>query len=303
MGSGFKVVGAVADKKYLREDEDVAHFEELVLAIRRTHADMIIQTDGEELEATYDMAIKKHLGYMMVPTHDIFLSQRTSLELLGELPAFGVKATTLVGYGRVFKRAFDVVFGVIGLIIASPFMAIIAIIVKISDGGPVLFQQSRLTRFGKMTKVFKFRSMKPKYSGMSPEAAFETMGRPELSIQYRKNGDQLDKDPRVTFFGRFLRKTSLDELPQIFNVLSGKISIVGPRALVPEELKDYADKELILSVKSGMTGLAQVSGRRDISFEERRVLDVFYIQNWSILLDLQIIVKTFWFVLRRRGAK
>lgn len=138
---------------------------------------------------------------------------------------------------------------------------------------------------------------------MSPEDAFTKMGKPELSKTYRDNGDQLDKDPRVTAFGRFLRSTSLDELPQLFNVLRGDISLVGPRALVPAELNQYPNKSLILSVKSGLTGLAQVSGRRNISFEDRRALDIYYVQNWTLLLDIQIILKTAYSVLLQRGAK
>ncbi len=129
------------------------------------------------------------------------------------------------------------------------------------------------------------------------------MNKPELIKKYRENGDSLDDDPRVTKIGKFIRATSLDELPQLFNVLKGDISLVGPRALIPQEINQYKKKDIILAVKSGVTGLAQVSGRRDISFEERRRLDVYYVQNWSILLDIQIIFKTIASVIFRRGAK
>ena len=145
--------------------------------------------------------------------------------------------------------------------------------------------------------------MKPEFSGLSPEEAFEKMGRPELIKKYREEGDYIKDDPRVTKIGHFLRRTSLDELPQLFNVLKGDISLVGPRALVPGELRNYGDRSLLLSVKSGLTGLAQVSGRRDISFEERRSLDLYYIQNWSFWLDLQILFRTVAVVLTGRGAK
>lgn len=113
----------------------------------------------------------------------------------------------------------------------------------------------------------------------------------------------IDKDPRITKLGRFLRSTSLDELPQLFNVLKGDISLVGPRALVPGELRHYGDRSLLLSVKSGLTGLAQVSGRRDIGFDERRALDLYYIQNWSLGLDFRIMFRTIWAILTHRGAK
>ena len=129
------------------------------------------------------------------------------------------------------------------------------------------------------------------------------MGKPELAKAYRKNGDKLDDDPRITRLGKFLRATSLDELPQLINVIRGDISLVGPRALIPQEINQYKKKDIILAVKSGVTGLAQVSGRRNISFEERRRLDVYYVQNWSLLLDIQILFKTVFSVIIRRGAR
>jgi undecaprenyl-phosphate galactose phosphotransferase len=129
------------------------------------------------------------------------------------------------------------------------------------------------------------------------------MGRPELAVKYRNNGDFLPDDPRITRIGKFLRASSLDELPQIFNVIKGDISLVGPRALVPRDLSVYEKRHTILSVKSGITGLAQVSGRKNISFDERRKLDIFYVQNWSFWLDLTILIKTIRVVLERTGAE
>jgi undecaprenyl-phosphate galactose phosphotransferase len=171
------------------------------------------------------------------------------------------------------------------------------------SGGDPIYKTKRLSRFNKKVRIYKFRTMKNKYNNMMPEQAFAKMGRPELIEEYRRNGDQLDHDPRISKLGRFLRATSLDELPQIWNVVRGDISLVGPRALVPGELAKYPNKNLILSTKSGLTGLAQVSGRRDISFEERRLLDIYYVQNWSLLLDVQILFRTIATVLFRRGAR
>ena len=183
-------------------------------------------------------------------------------------------------------------------------MMIIWLISKLSDikHSPI-YKDERLSLYNTHIKIYKFRSMKPEYSGLTPEEAFTKMGKPELIEKYRKNGDYLKNDPRITKLGKFLRSTSLDELPQLFNVLKGDISLVGPRALVPGELKDYGDRSLLLSVKSGLTGLAQVSGRRDISFDERRSLDLYYIQNWTFFLDLQILLRTVAAVLLRKGAK
>jgi lipopolysaccharide/colanic/teichoic acid biosynthesis glycosyltransferase len=219
------------------------------------------------------------------------------------VPVITIHQTALFGWGRVVKRLSDLLLGFTLLVISAVPMLIIALCIKLSGGGTVFFRQKRLTRFDQTFLVFKFHTQYAKYDGTTPEEAFDMMGRPELAKQYRANGDYLAHDPRVTPIGRFLRATSLDELPQIFNVLRGDISLVGPRALIPQELAAYKKRHTILSVKSGLTGLAQVSGRRDITFEERRTLDLYYVQNWSLWLDIVILAKTIRAVLGARGAK
>ena len=233
------------------------------------------------------------------------------LELIGSTPAILVKVTPLVGNARIIKRFMDIIFSFIGIILAFIPMLIIWLCIKISDPkSKTIYSEYRLTQYNRKFKIFKFRSMKTAYSGMTPEEAFAKMEKEgkipsaaELSHQYRKNGDFLASDPRITRIGKFLRATSLDELPQLFNVFRGDISLVGPRALVPGELRNYGDRSLLLTVKSGLTGLAQVSGRRDISFDERRSLDLYYIQNWSVLFDLQIMLQTIRAVIFQKGAK
>jgi lipopolysaccharide/colanic/teichoic acid biosynthesis glycosyltransferase len=170
----------------------------------------------------------------------------------------------------------------------------------------VFYKAKRMSRFGTPIYVHKFRTMKQAYNNMSPEEGFAKLGRPELARQYRENGDQLTNDPRVTTIGRLLRTASLDELPQLWNVVHGEISLVGPRALDIYELEQYDKKNLILSVKSGLTSLALVSGRHAMSFDERRKLDLYYVQNWSFWLDIVIITKTIRVVIERlfrRGAR
>ena len=183
-------------------------------------------------------------------------------------------------------------------------MLIIFIIQKIIEPkAPAIYKDTRLTRYNREFPLLKFRSIKQEYSGLTPEEAFEKMGRPELSEKYRKQGDYIKNDPRYTKFGAWLRRTSLDESPQFLNVLKGDISRIGPRALQPGELKNYGDRGLLLTVKSGLSGLAQVSGRRNISFNERRALDVYYVQNWSPALDVQIFFRTIASVFHHDGAK
>jgi lipopolysaccharide/colanic/teichoic acid biosynthesis glycosyltransferase len=220
------------------------------------------------------------------------------------VPVIAVHQTPLIGWGRIVKRICDLILSGILLIPGLMLMFIIALLVKLFDPrGPVLFRDRRLTRFGEMVNILKFRTMKNRYNGLTPEEAFAAMGRPELAKKYRDNGDYLDRDPRISRLGRFLRTTSLDELPQLINIFKGDISFVGPRALSSAELNQFHKKDLILAVKSGLTGLAQVSGRREISFEERRKLDLYYVQNWSLWLDLVIIIKTIRVVFSRTGAR
>lgn len=301
---GYRIAGVIAGNSVVPEEFRKYQYTSLEKALSEVDADVIIQTDEKQAEYIYSQAVKNHLSYYFVPTESSLSSHIGDLELIGDTPAILVKVTPLIGSARVVKRIMDIVLSFLMLIVAIIPMAIIWLILKLTDiKHSSVYSQYRLSRYNKKVKIYKFRSMKPEYSGMSPEEAFEKMGHPELIKKYRENGDFLPDDPRVTKLGRFLRASSLDELPQLFNVLKGDISLVGPRALVPGELRDYGDRSLLLSVKSGLTGLAQVSGRRDISFEERRALDLYYIQNWSILMDIQILFRTVAVVFAGKGAK
>lgn len=302
--SGYEVVGIVSNNKFVPRDLSNKHYSSLKEALKKTTPDAIFQTDERQKEYVYHQAVVRHLFYYYVPSSSTLSANAGQIELIGDTPTILVKVTPLLGGARIVKRLFDIFFSLIGILIALIPMSIIWLIIKLGDlKHPAIYTDLRLSRFNKYFKIYKFRSMKPEYSGMTPEEAFKKMKKPELIKKYRKNGDCLENDPRITKIGHFIRRTSLDELPQLFNVLKGDISLVGPRALVPGELRDYGDRSLLLSVKSGLTGLAQVSGRRDISFEERRALDIYYIQNWSLLLDLQIIIRTFGAVLKHKGAK
>jgi exopolysaccharide biosynthesis polyprenyl glycosylphosphotransferase len=308
--TGYKVSALVSPKlRPGRPTTHYAHYKTFAEAVadygRSTHT--IIQTelfaDGEKNDEILTYAQENHIAYRFVPGNSELFTGNIDAEVFHSVPVIAVHQTALIGWGRVVKRLFDIFASIIGLIIASPIMLVVAILVKLSDGGPVFFKHERLSRFNSKVKILKFRSNDIRYNGLEPEAAFTKMGRPELIKEYRDNGDRLDVDPRVTRIGRFIRKYSLDELPQLINVLRGDISLVGPRALVAYELDKYAQKNLILSVKSGLTGLAQVSGRSDITFEERRALDLYYVQNWTFWNDLVILIKTVWIVLRHKGSR
>ncbi|MCL2280564.1 exopolysaccharide biosynthesis polyprenyl glycosylphosphotransferase [Candidatus Saccharibacteria bacterium] len=278
-------------------------------AMRNFNPDLIIQIatrENSEIDPEIlQFAQENYIDFKFVPREVNDLPDRIELELfMGDLPMMSVQPTALIGWGRVAKRTLDVVVSGLFLIVFSWLYVIIFLLEKIfSRGGSVIFHQDRLTRGDQKFRLYKFRSQFPKYDGTTPEQAFEMMGRSELIKEYRDGGDFLANDPRVTRIGKFLRKTSLDELPQIWNVFKGDISLVGPRALIPEELDQFKQKHTVLNVKSGITGLAQIAGRRDLSWEQRRKLDIYYVQNWSFGLDIQILFKTAWQVLTGRGAK
>ena len=302
--SGYKLVGIVAAKKYIPKDLKVHQYSSLKDALKKVQADVIFQTDEKSTEYVYKQTIERHLLYYFVPSETALSSHFGEMELIGATPAVLVLTTPLTGGYAVVKRVFDIIFSLLALVIAAIPMLIVWVILKLSDWrAPAIYSDERLTQYNRKFKCYKFRSMKPEYSGMTAEEAFMKMGKPELIIKYRKGGDYLKNDPRITGFGRWIRKLSLDELPQLVNILKGDISLIGPRALLPGELRDYGDRSLILTVKSGLTGFAQVSGRRDIPFEERRALDIYYVRNWSLSLDAAIFFKTIAAVLKRDGAK
>lgn len=309
--SGYRIVGVVGNKSHSpKRYPHILVFDDFDEAIKTLDPDEIhgiVQTElyaaGEKNNQIVDFAQTHHISYRFVPGNSELFVGNIAVELFrGQVPVIAVHQTALIGWGRIVKRLFDLVFGILFFLIALPFMLIIGLINLFASGG-VFFRQDRLTRFNQKFRVYKFRSQYKKYDGTTPEQAFALMGEPELAKVYRRNGDFLANDPRITRFGHFLRATSLDELPQLLNVVKGDLSLVGPRALIPEELSEFEKRHTILSVKSGVTGLAQVSGRKQLPFNERRQLDLYYVQNWSLWLDITILIKTIKAVLSGNGAK
>jgi len=266
----------------------------------------IIQTelfnDNQKNDEILTYCQENHIAYRFIPGNNELFIGNITVDLFHSMPIVAVHQTPLIGWGRIIKRSFDILASLLLIILTSPFMLVVLTILMFDKGDPI-FTQTRLSRFGHKIKIYKFRTYYHEYHRMSPEKGFKKMGREDLAILYRKNGDYLENDPRISPIGRFLRQTSLDELPQLFNVFKGDLSLVGPRPLEPFEINKYGKKNLILSVKSGLTGLAVISGRRNIPYEERRKLDIYYVQHWSFLNDIIIIIKTIKIVLKRDGAK
>ena len=222
-------------------------------------------------------------------------------------PLIELMPTPLAGWGRIVKRVIDIILAILGLVVLSPIMLVIAIAIKLDSKGPVIFRQKRVGELGKPFTFYKFRSMKTELSvgdGYGGKEAEEY-----LAKLRRENNEgagllfKMKNDPRVTRVGSFIRKTSLDELPQLFNILLGNMSAVGPRPALPNEVEQYSDDlRRRLLVKPGVTGLWQVSGRSDADFETYEKLDTYYIENWSLWLDFKIILLTFRAVFSRKGS-
>jgi exopolysaccharide biosynthesis polyprenyl glycosylphosphotransferase len=223
------------------------------------------------------------------------LSSRLSVQPFGGITALSLHPVRLSGSQIVAKRAFDLIVAGVGLILATPLLLAIAAAVKLTSPGPILYRSTRVGQRGRPFTMLKFRTMRVG-ADLEVDRLREEMGVTNLMFK-------LKDDPRVSRVGKLLRKVSLDELPQLINVVRGEMSIVGPRPPLPEEVTRYVDWQFDrLEVPPGITGLWQVSGRSDLSFDDCVRLDLFYIENWSLSYDLYILAKTIPVLLSPRGA-
>jgi len=242
---------------------------------------------------------------------DLFSTYATNMSVtaLAGVPVVEIHKTSLSGWGRVYKRFFDIVLGIVVIILTSPIMLLSALIILFETGRPVIYKNERVGIRGNKFMTLKFRSMYQKDStgaqfGRSGKQA-EKREKELIKVQNSKEGPiyKIKDDPRITPFGAFMRRFSIDELPQFFNVLSGEMSIVGPRPHQPREVEEYADQySHVFTLKPGITGLSQISGRSNLSFEEEMKLDIFYTEKWSLLQDVVIFIKTPFVIFQKRKA-
>ncbi|OGM01375.1 hypothetical protein A2480_02290 [Candidatus Uhrbacteria bacterium RIFOXYC2_FULL_47_19] len=251
-------------------------------------------TDRDELSRILAFARSRQLAFKY--TADLLATQVRGVEIgdIAGLPVVEIRSTRLDGWGRIFKRIFDIIVSALLIVLVSPILIITAIAIKIDSKGTIFFSKlpdgSIVKRIGENGRPFtyvKFRSMKRDQHFLRYDELAE--------LNTRKDGPlvKIKDDPRVTRVGRFIRKYSIDELPELFMVLKGDMSLVGPRPHLPEEVEKYKEHHRrVFTIKPGITGLAQVSGRSDLSFEDEIRLDTYYIENWSPWLDLSILIKT-----------
>jgi exopolysaccharide biosynthesis polyprenyl glycosylphosphotransferase len=221
------------------------------------------------------------------------LTSRLTVQQVGPTMALSLRPVRLSGTQKLVKRAFDLVVVSVGLLLSLPLWALISAAIRVTSPGPVLFRQARVTKGGRIFKMYKFRTMK-----VNGDRLLE-----DREVDYSKPFFKLHDDPRLTAVGRVLRRLSLDELPQLLNVFRGEMSLVGPRPLPAEQVA--ANMELLEprhEMPAGVTGWWQINGRSELSAEEALRLDLFYIENWSLTLDLYILSRTVGAVIAGRGA-
>jgi exopolysaccharide biosynthesis polyprenyl glycosylphosphotransferase len=301
---GYQVVGFVDDDP-AKQGTDIGRFralggtDDLLRAIQEEAVDEVIVTlpwtSHRKIVNIMSHCERRGVRAKIVPDLFQMSLNRVDLDEINGIPLIGVKEVSIRGWNLAVKRALDVVLSVIALTLLSPLFLIIAILIRRDSPGPILFRQVRVGRQGQLFTLYKFRSMRWDAEQM----------RPRLATLNEATGPlfKIRDDPRLTRIGRFLRRTSLDEWPQLYNVLRGEMSLVGPRPAIPAEVEQYRDwHRKRLEVSPGVTGLWQVSGRSELTFDEMVMLDLFYAENWSLLLDLKILAKTIPTVILGTGA-
>ncbi|MCK4891778.1 MAG: sugar transferase [Candidatus Pacebacteria bacterium] len=253
----------------------------------------------DRVQELLDFCQEKNIDFKFVP--DMFQAQAAIFEMqtVSNITLIEVKRTPLDGWGKIFKRSADIAGSVFGLIMLAPFFILMAVAIKLDSPGPVFARLERVSR-GRKFRLYKFRSMVEN----AHEMKYDEDGnlKPELAKLNERNEGPLFKmknDPRVTRIGKVIRRTRLDEFPQLINVLKGEISLVGPRPHEPEEVAKYEKRhKKLLTIKPGCTGMAQISGSSGLDFEREVKLDIYYIENWSLFLDFIVITKTLLMYLR-----
>jgi len=287
---GYKVIDQI----------DTAHLKVIKIIKEQQGIDEIILCEpsitDDEQEKLIDYCMIHNVVYKYIPTG--LQTFKFEIGMLSGEPLIEVKSTPLDGWSKIAKRAFDIIASFFGIIITSPIMLLTALAIKISSVGPIIYKNERIGNDGKKFHVLKFRYMKWEHcvtreNPKNKEAL--DYEKDLIKKQSVRRGPlyKIKNDPRKTRVGSFIEKYSIDELPQLFNVLFGSMSLVGPRPHQEREIEKYMEyHRRLLTIKPGVSGMAQISGRSDLDFENEYKLDLYYIENWSMLLDIIICLKT-----------
>ncbi len=309
---GLEVVGFVDDDKEIGEAivsdaKVIGRFNEIEDLIKKYHVDeIIVAVESENYDKFLDVIdLCKKLDVNTRITSELFdvVAEKVSTEKYSNIPVIDVSTHYNNGITLAIKRFFDIVISIFTLIILSPVILFIIIAIKVSSPGKNLFKQIRIGKNGKEFQFYKFRSMRESTEGDKEEERVKKMIEFMLDDD-AESGTKIINNSRITWIGKIIRKTSLDELPQLLNVLKGDMSIVGPRPCLPYEYENYDDwQKRRVNVIPGCTGVWQVWGRSSVSFKESVVLDLYYINNMSPWFDLQIMLQTVPAILTARGAE
>ncbi|HVO72967.1 MAG TPA: sugar transferase [Ignavibacteriaceae bacterium] len=308
---GINIIGFVDDHKELGEEiigskRVLGKIEEIPDIVESNRIDeILIVMDNVSYDRMLEILdICKQMEVTVRVTSELFdiVAQKVQTEKYVDIPLVDVSSRINYRFNIVLKRMFDIIASVMGLIALSPIFLTIAMFIKVTSFGPIFFYQTRIGKDGKPFKFYKFRSMY--VNGGEDEERKKMMLEFMKESQTRDNSTKVINAKRVTKVGRIIRKTSLDELPQLFNVLKGDMSLVGPRPCLPYEYENYANwQKRRVGVLPGCTGVWQVTGRSSVSFKDSIVLDLYYINNMSPWLDLQILIKTIPVMFFARGGK
>ncbi|MFC2141481.1 undecaprenyl-phosphate galactose phosphotransferase WbaP [Acidobacteriota bacterium] len=236
----------------------------------------------------------------LIPRSGDFITEGVNIEVIGDILSLYIKRNLTKPWNVLIKTVSDIFFTLFILFFSWPLLALIALAIGLESKGPAIYVQKRVGRSRRPFEMYKFRSM---YLDNEQILKNYLQAHPEADADWKTYKKLKNRDPRVTRVGRFIRKFSLDELPQLFNILKGEMSLVGPRPYIPEELVSREDtSKTIARVKPGLTGLWQVSGRSDVGFEDRLAIDEYYIRNWSLWMDITILLRSFMAAFSSRGA-
>ncbi|PIE84945.1 hypothetical protein CSA08_04460 [Candidatus Gracilibacteria bacterium] len=309
----YNIIGYLNKNRIESKIKYIGNIDVLQKLFEKRKIDEILYIDSDfgkkYLFYIWDLSRIFGIRYRYITNSFDITKTNTSLSLINNIPVIEIKNTSLDNWGRIWKRIIDIIGSILGIIIFAPLMILVGIAIKIGEPkSPVIYKNSRIGQNGKVFNLYKFRYMKWEYCTKDSYKKYKNNDKANKleEILIKKSSSRkgplykIKNDPRKTNIGKIIEKYSIDELPQLFNVIIGDMSLIGPRPHQPREVEKYTlHQKRLLTIKPGITGMAQVNGREKNDFETETKLDIFYIENWSLLLDTKILLKTFSTIFKR----